>query len=584
MNETKVKTPFFSEERKSRILLSVLVSVALSLILFIVAPLDIFGNNLEELNFSFSDINLILPLFAIINALLVFSLLFFIPRKGYRVMLALFIATGFLLVIQQNFLNFNMTSLPGDNIVSELPIWQIIIDSVIWIGGYAAAIYLVKRRDEKGRIKFTARVMALMLFAMELVSAVSIIVSNTDMFTDKVDRMESSFEVLTLKNYTDIAENNNIFYFCVDRFDEQYAEDAYDADYSLFDDLNGFTWYQDHTANYGHTFPGVANMLTNREYSAESSRADYLDAAYQGGIPLDILNENGYTVNLYTQPYYAFTEAQKLPSYVANKGKVVSVRTAATTTLSLKMAYYSLYRGLPLLFKKFLTVGSTAELNSFTIFNGEIGGETYLGYDSDTREAYRAMANNEFKSAGSSKQFSFIHYEGCHDTKYNEEWGTGGGSTIISVRNSFQIIKGYIAELKARGVYDNATIVITGDHSFAHDDFKNIKEPRLTALLVKKAGDTGAFKISQAQTSHKDIWATIFDSEGLDDRISELGENYNTSIFTIGEDENRERTMVWHTFSLDCDEYYYTITGKGKDYPKNWHQTEHKHYNKFVMN
>ena len=138
------------------------------------------------------------------------------------------------------------------------------------------------------------------------------------MFTDKVDRMESSFEVLTLKNYTDIAENNNIFYFCVDRFDEQYAEDAYSEDKSVFDDLDGFTWYQDNTANYGHTFPGVANMLTNREYTAESARAEYLDSAYQGGIPLDILDENGYTVNLYTQAYYAFTEAQKLPSYIAN--------------------------------------------------------------------------------------------------------------------------------------------------------------------------------------------------------------------------------------------------------------------------
>lgn len=582
MSETKAKTPFFSAERKSRIFLSILVAVALSLILFVVAPLDIFGNNLEELNFSFSDISLILPLFALANTVLVFSLLFFIPQKGYRVMLAIFIATGLLLVIQQNFLNFNMTSLPGDNIVSDLPVWQIVIDSLIWIGGYALAIYLVKRKDEKGRIKFTAVILAVMMFAMEFVSAVSIIVSNTSMFTDKVDRMESSFEVLTLKNYNDIAANNNIFYFCVDRFDEQYAEDAYSEDPSVFDDLNGFTWYQDHTANYGHTFPGVANMLTNREYTAESSRADYLDSAYQGGIPLDILDANGYTVNLYTQAYYAFTEAQKLPSYIANKGKVVSVRTAATTTLSLKMAYYSLYRGLPLIFKKFLTVGSTAELNSLTIFNGEIGGETYLGYDSDTREAYRAMANNEFTTAGNNKQFSFIHFEGCHDSKYNEEWGTGGGSTIISVRNSFQIIKGYIKALKDAGVYDNATIVITGDHSYAHNDFKDIKEARLTALFVKRAGDTGAFKTSQAQTSHKDIWATILHSEGID--YSGLGENYNTSIFTIGEEENRTRTMIWHTFSLDCDEYYYTITGKGKNYPDSWHQTRHEHYSKFVMN
>ena len=37
-----------------------------------------------------------------------------------------------------------------------------------------------------------------------------------------------------------------------------------------------------------------------------------------------------------------------------------------------------------------------------------------------------------------------------------------------------------------KGVYENATIVITGDHSYAHNDFQNIAEPRLTALFVKR--------------------------------------------------------------------------------------------------
>lgn len=594
MAKTKVKTPFFSAERKSRILLSVLVSVALSMVFLVVAPLDMFGNNLEELKFSFSDFAPRMGLYALGNAIVLFCILFLIPRRGYRVMLALFITTGLLMVIQQNFLNFEMTSLPGDNIASELPIWQIVLDSIVWIGGYALAIYLVRRKDEKGKVKSTARILAFMLFAMEIVSAVSIIVSNTDLFTPKLERTEQNFSTLTLKNYNDISSDRNVFYFVVDRFDEDYAEDAYKADNSLFNELEGFTWYKDHIANYGHTFPAVASMLTNRLYTAKSSRADYLDNVYNGDIPLKVLNDEGYNVNVYTSAYYAFTEAQKLPDYVKNIGEVTSVRTVMKKEISLKMTYFSLYRGLPLLFKKFLTVGSTGELNSLIIFNGKIDGVEYQGYDGDTRKAYRSVAKTsaDFTDSDSSKQFSFIHFDGCHNNNYNEQWGTNGErSEVISVRNSFQIVKKYIQALKDRGVYDNATIIITGDHSYAHNDFKNLDEPRLTALFVKKAGDTGAFRTSTAQTSHKDIWATIFESEGLDKtllaEVSDAkidGEGYQTSVFDAESMGDRTRTMFWHTYSLDCDEYLYTITGAGRNYPASWHQTYHEHYHKFIMN
>lgn len=580
MGEAKTKDKFFSTERKARLLLSILVSVALSFVLFIVAPLDIFGNNLEEFNFSFSDFAPILALFAAANTALLFCLLFFLPKRGYRVTLALLIATGLLLVLQQNFLNFNMNSLPGDNIAAELPVYQIIIDGIVWIGGYALAVYLVKKPDLKGRVKTAAVLLAVMLFAMEFVSAISIVVSRTEMFAAKLDRTEQGFQVLTFKNYTDVATDRNVYYFVVDRFDEEYAEDAYTSDPSVFNDLDGFVWYKDHVANYGHTFPAVAEMLTTHPYTAEYSRAEYLDEVYQGNTPLKTLNDAGYEINIYTQAYYAYTEAQKLPDFVANKGEVVSVKTADKPNLSFKMIYFSLYRGLPLLFKKFLTAGSTAELNSLTIFNGEIDGRTYEGYDTDTKEAYFSMKNGEFETAENPKRFSFIHFSGCHDTKYAEDW-TGGGDIDASVKNSLAVVKGFIAELKARGVYDDSTIIITGDHSYSHNDFKELAEPRLTALFVKRSGETGAFRTSAAQTSHKDIWATVFDSEGVDK--SGLDAEYRTSVFGIDENADRTRTMIWHTFSLDCDESLWEITGDGRDFA-NWKRVGSKHYDKFVMN
>ena len=64
--EQKQRGKFFDAKRKSRILPSVLTGLALALIVFIAAPIDIFANNLEEFAFSFSDFGILSVLFAVL--------------------------------------------------------------------------------------------------------------------------------------------------------------------------------------------------------------------------------------------------------------------------------------------------------------------------------------------------------------------------------------------------------------------------------------------------------------------------------------------------------------------------------------
>ena len=184
------------------------------------------------------------------------------------------------------------------------------------------------------------------------------------------------------------------------------------------------------------------------------------------------------------------------------------------------------------------------------------------------------------------KRFSYIHLDGCHDVTYNENWETPdesqAGDRAVSVRASFRLIDRYLREMKRLGVYDDATIIITGDHSAAHHDGREVREVRLTAWFVKPSGSgEEPLKRSAAQVSQEDFWATIFRSEGLEFDP----ETYGTPVFEVPETETRRRIHRWQTYqpsSKNLDEWVYEIIGPGNDF-SNWKEIGHEYYDKFLM-
>ncbi len=577
MQEKQKTVAFFNAERKSRIIVSILASLALSLVIFVVAPLDTFASNMEELNFSISDFIWMSILVAFVAAVIVFAVLFVLPRKVYRILFAIILASAFLITLQQNFLNFGVSSLPGDNLASDGPsVVLVILDAIIWIVGYGAAIFFAVKKNNGSAVKTVALVLSVMVFAMQITSPVQVILTNKNLFDDKIKRYGGDYETATVKNYTAVSESRNIYYFCVDRFDENYAEEAYENDKTVFTELDGFTWFDDNISVYGHTYPAVANMLTNKEYDGKLTRKEYLDSAYEGDTPLKRLHDLGYSINLYTQDFYAYDTANNLPDYVENVLKATDKKNTNPFFMSMVFAFISLYKGAPLVAKNWYFQGSTGTLNSFVKYYGG----PYEGYNTDTKFAYRETEETSFTLKDNDKSFNFIHFEGCHDTKYTENWNDAiFESVTTSVKNSMKIVKRFIAELKEKGLYENATIIVTGDHSDPVNNNRDVRESRRTALFVKPSGVSEGFKISSAPVSHRDIWATIFKSEGLD------YSDYGQSVFDVSETETRVRTFIWHTYDATCDEYFYEIiggAGSARDFA-DWKEVKINHYDKHVM-
>ena len=578
------KKKFITEERLGRIVPALLSSLTLALVVFVVAPLDIFGSNYAELDFSLKNFAFFLILGAVLTVLLFGSLMFFLPRKAYRCIFAFTLATAALFIIQQNFLNFGMNSLPGDKLPGEIPsAGEIIIDLLVWIVVYGGAFFLaiwVNIKGDKGDvIKTVSFIVSFALLASQITSPIFIVINSNSKFETNILKGSGKKEktiINTERGFNEIAQKNNVFYFCIDRFDEEYAEKAYASDRGIFSELTGFTWYRDNVSNYGHTFPAVANMLTQKKYNADLKRAEFLDKVYKGGdTPLDKLNENGYTVNIYTVKYYAFTDAKHLPQYVDNLAKATDESNERISfALSAQLAGFSLYRAAPLVFKQFFDTGSTSDVNGIVNKKGDDGYEEWIGTNSQAE----TLAKNAITVGDAEKKFAFIHYDGMHDVLQPSSLFI---PSILS--RNIGVVNSFIKALKENGLYKDATIIITGDHSRPVSDISGVLDgsgkgqPRRTALFVKTAGSDEGFAVSEAPTSHEDIWATIFRSENIG------YEGSGVAVNLLSEGQSRERIYTWHTYATgSLDEYVYKINGKASNIA-NWEEIGHIHLNKFLM-
>lgn len=564
MEKEQKKNNFITAERLKRLIPAVLSSLALALAVFVVAPLDIYGSNYEELDFTFANFMPFLALGAVLTVLLFSALMFLLPKKAYRFVFAFVLSTAALFIIQQNFLNFGMNSLPGDRLPEEVPsVWLMILDLAIWLVVYGGAFYLAARVNIKGDngeiVKTASLVVAFTLLVTQITSPIFIVVNSNSKYGSNILSESGKAErstITTERGFNELASAKNVYYFCIDRFDEEYAEKAYAAGEGIFSELDGFTWYKDNVSVYGHTFPSVANMLTGAKYDINTKRAEYLDNAYKGeNIPLNTLDDNGYAVKLYTVKYYAFTSAEHLPSYLENLSKATDETDEEPSfALSANLAGFSLYRAAPVVLKQIFASGSTSDVNGIVTKKGEDGYGEWVG----TNKQAERLAEKTITVGENEKQFAFIHFDGMHDILSVNSYVTPLLGRNMGVVNAF------LKSLKENGLYKDATIIVTGDHSRPCNDLTGIDQSRRTALFVKPAGEDEGFKISSAETSHADIWATIFASEGVE--YSGDGE----PVFDIAEDEQRERTFVWHTYPpASLVEYTYKINGKAANF-KSW--------------
>ena len=111
---------------------------------------------------------------------------------------------------------------------------------------------------------------------------------------------------------------------------------------------------------------------------------------------------------------------------------------------------------------------------------------------------------------------------------------------------------------------------------------KDLSQPMVTALYVKPAGVYGAaMQTSNAPVAQENLWATIFESEGILDYSTEL----SPSVFTVAEKFAADGIYPTRQFSwtkrkprmTSYDLVEYEVTGSARDF-NSWSVISREHF------
>ena len=595
---------FFSKERAARLPSAIFVAVVLSVFLFIVAPFEIYCNNLAEFKFSLSDFFGILTLFALAIAVAITAILYFVPKCVYEYAYPSFVGILLMFFLQTNFLNGTLSSLAGDDMEAKTPIFTYILNTFIWIFVIALVIVLFKLKKTRGYAPTGALVLAIAIGASQVANFSIAAVSTEGAFGSAIDRVYGEYSsnprFLTNKDIEKFGSDRNVIVFCVDRFDtDLYCEPAMEKYPETFAKLDGFTFYNDATSIYGNTFPAVGYLMSGIEYHGVTcdgknyDHRNYFNSVYNENQTLSALAEAGYSIKLYSEEYYDYYNANELPEYVGNSVETtkdnLEVEVRKPFKFGLAISKMSLYRSFPFLLKTPVGRMNSDTCNEYILYHGkDFGG--YKSFRYENKKVYDMIKKKvgEFCTDG-EKNFTFIHIAGCHTADYDANWKKNKGikttsDYVDSAKISIDIVNLYLEEMKKLSpeMYRNSTIVILGDHGKVENRHANFRDSMLTALFVKPSGVSGtSLKTSSAPVSHDNLWATIFQSEGIEYDRAVFGDSVFDVDALSGEEQSKyERRFIWNKRELDLGEYdciEYKIVGEARDFD-NWTREKETHH------
>lgn len=562
---------------------AVLAAVAVGFTYFFFGVVEIYAGNLDEFHFGLSDFIWRILLIALCVSAVIAAVLLVLRGTAFTAVLGVFIWIALLGYVQAAFLNIGANALAGDGSVGEPDIAWAVADTVIWVISGATIIYGAIKMKSKEMIRTVAMILLVVLVGMQFVGCGSNIITvtthsssatSTEATTQADDPdattgdtrqndppVEDGRKYLTTKGLCEVSSGKNIIIFILDRFDVTYYEDIIEKDARYFDRLDGFTYFGDNISTYSRTYPGIASMVTGIDQNFDMTPDEYFDVAYGSSPFLSDLKANGYKIKLFTSDYYSYRDASCMNGTVDNVSCVSEYTVNDYAALVENLLAVSAYRNLPTVAKSAVNVSSSA-FTSLVDYNGS--DPVYVVDDSVTLPILNGMP---LTTDDSENSYILIHLNGCHEPYNIDEHGNYSEDTtaMAAIRGCFNTVFSYIEQLKALGVYDDSTIIITGDHPRARDDCEVPTQPRQTALFVKRAGDSGRLKYSSAQVSQSNLIATLVSSSDI-----VTANDYGRGYFDIPEGEcvTRHHNFIMYT-SEGNHIIDFAVNGAGNDFD-NW--------------
>lgn len=531
-----------------RILLLLPPTIFLIFTFAIYMPSSLFISNIDDFALDYIKIVPLIALVSVAVLVIVYIIGLIIPIKRlfYSYVLLVFsLALGF--YIQGNFLNPAFNSLNGKEIAwSEYKI-NGIISIIAWILVFVVpqVVYAIKENIMSLIVKWGS----LFVTAMQLVSLVVLLLT-----THKV--VSNDFAV-TKNGEFELSSKNNTIMFVVDTLDASWFEDMLLPNEEYKKSLKDFTYFDDAVAGGAPTVLGIPTLLTGKiDMDASRDTSEYYKDAYESSSLFADMQKSNCNVKLFTEFYYLdYCDKNSVDNLKMEQKYVISSRRGFMECLYKFVSFYAM----PQFLKQ-----------NLWLYSGEFN--QYITLEDNTSNLYKlddAQFYQDFKEKGITTQndkdtFVMYHLNGAHSPYVMDENAQAVPSDSIGVdsqiRGIFKIIKEYMDELKAKGIYDSSTIIITADHG-GIDLYSN------PAILVKERNANhdemvvSDSKITFTNVNNTIASSTLKDSSAYGENVFEVGDKQmvrfhvapNDLTENVFKDNAYAKEQLWSLLIIPAD-------------------------------
>ncbi len=512
MKEFLKKHPYIN-----RVKGAMLIALAPCFTFLFFGQFELIATNADSISFTVSQMTVPLLIEMIVVFVIMSLILGIFKNKIYRIILAAVSAFTIAGYIQGNFLNGQMAELTGIKTDWESLSSEIVINSIIWLVIVAVVMVVLLKIKEELSTKIN-NYGSILLIVMQLSALISLVIGGAF-------NVESLTFYLTKENMFNYSKESNTIVYVLDRFDYRLVERLMEEEPEFFDELDGFTNYTNTTSEYPVTYPSINYMLTGAPDACLIPKGEYLENSweYRENNLITDLYDDDVSVNLYSDAsnlFYEYKEKQQVDNIMVSDNMELKYNNVMREMLQL-----SLYRYAPMLLKSEFETG-THEINAdaYKIPYGEIYTIDETEYD---------VGIEDF-SLVDNKMFHFFHFWGPHDPFTLNEDGTrseGETSEMEQTKGSLRIVFRALDKLRELGVYEDANIIITADHSF--DMYEPPEYAARIMMFYKPSGSSKvALKTSSAPISQRNIPPTIMKAVGLP------YEEYGIPIDEVSEDSD----------------------------------------------
>ena len=405
--------------------------------------------------------------------------------------------------------------------------------------------------------------------------------------TDFSEYDSDYYGYLSYENAMSLSDKGNVVVILSDRLDSYYMDSMLEKYPDIAEKFDGFTFYQNNVSHSTNTFPSVAQMLTGELYDGGEWQ-EYMHKAWDGDTFPELLKNAGYDVNIIPDSVTTTGSLRKMDGVFDNiryyDKDSSGVNYLGKYGVVQALAKLSLARMSPYIVKASVAGGLGANVGRFMIAPDS---------DPDDRvpfqikpytdvKLYDYLTANGLRADNENRTFSFIHLSGSHNLSselaglYEEV--DGEADVYQTTRGAFEIIFSYFDQLKELGIYDDTTIIVLGDHGRPPNETDGVfnlklKSEILTALLIKPAGAESAPLAfdRDSELSNDYFGPSILEYAGIDHRG--YGLSYNDVIDNGLHIDRYLQSVKFMNYGALKYTARYKITGDARDFD-NWEMLE----------